>query len=205
MRDTLPGLHSFLLMPLFSFILVPPLAIISVYIERQRRRPSEHTLEVDWIATFSPLRRAFKNPGPECSFFYPGVEDTDSFTRVMAGWILPRAMFIHRHLSTRSAQLSLNLDTVAVLGKGEIWALILAFQGWVMSSSGLSAVSFVKEGRLEQILGATGLCRGALGLLFSLQPGWACYHPESWTSIGILLISLRSFNKSLKTAGLDKG
>lgn len=79
-------------------------------------------------------------------------------------------MFIHRHLSTKSAQLSLNLDTVAVLGKGEIWALILAFQG-VMSSSGLSVVSFVKEGHLEQILGATGLCRGTLGLLFSLQPG----------------------------------
>lgn len=74
----------------------------------------------------------------------------------MVGWIFPQDVFIHHHLSTRSDQLSINLDIVAVLGKGEIWALILAFHGWVMSSSGLSVVSFVKEGLLEQILGATG-------------------------------------------------
>ena len=160
------GYTSFLLMPLFSSILVPPFAIISVYIQRQRHRPSEHTLEADWITTFRLLRRAFRNSGPERPFFHLGVEDTDSLTRVMAGWIFPQDMFIHHHLSTRSDQLSINLDIVAVLGKGEIWALILAFHGWVMSSSGLSVVSFVKEGRLEQILGATGSAREPVAFCF---------------------------------------
>lgn len=55
------------------------------------------------------------------------------------------------------------------MGKREIWATILALHRCVMSSSGVSVVSFVKE-HLEQILRAAGLCWGALGLVLSLQP-----------------------------------
>lgn len=158
LSNTLPRLHLLLTNASFSFILVPPFAIISVYIERQKRRPSEHTLEADWI-THSDHSEALSGTQVLNALSSTPVEDTDSLTRVMAGWIFPQEMFIHHHLSTRSDQLSINLDIVALLGKWEIWVLILAFHGWVMSSSGLSVVSFVKEGRLEQILGATGSAR----------------------------------------------